>query len=257
MENDKYTSYDSDRLDEGSELKVHHTVYLKETDMTELVSKPLDEVLDMREKCAKLELAAFNVVRKAAVIWEEKAADTRLLDRGIKYLKMPEVQHTSNKWDKDKYGDFDTISNKVYKMRVRMDEYENYRTGKPRWDVRWHVYTNSPRDNCNVKVAGQERSFSDKESAEKYVQGRIKAYSHLFTEISPPIPKEYEPPFRLYGQLLPGYTTEAMVQEQKAERTEKSNDKPSIRRQLNELKGKDKVKTVPDKEKKRTELELS
>lgn len=257
MENDKYTSYDSDRLNEGSELKVHHTVYLNETDMTDLVSKPLDEVLGMREKCAKLELAAFNVVRKAAVVWEEKAADTRLLDKAIEYLKTPEVQHTSNKWEKDKYGDFEMISNKVYKMRVRMDEYKNYRTGKPRWDVRWHVYTNSPRDNYNLKVAGQERSFPDKESAEKYVQGRIKAYSHLFTEISPLIPKEYEPPFRLYGQLLPGYTTKAMVKEQKTERTEKTNDKPSIRGQLNELKGKDKAMSAPDKANKRTEPELS
>ena len=32
-----------------------------------------------------------------------------------------------------------------------------------------------------------------KAAAMKYLDGRKKAYSHLFTEISPQIPKEYEP----------------------------------------------------------------
>jgi hypothetical protein len=34
----------------------------------------------------------------------------------------------------------------------------------------------------------------------------IKAYSHLFTEISPPVPKEYADCFSVNGKLLPGYT---------------------------------------------------
>lgn len=43
---------------------------------------------------------------------------------------------------------------------------------------------------------------------EKYLQGRIAAYAHLFTEISPPIPKEYQKHFCVNGVLLPGYTVE-------------------------------------------------
>ena len=45
-----------------------------------------------------------------------------------------------------------------------------------------------------------------------YIQGRIKAYSHLFTEISPPIPKDLEKSFMVHGYLLPGYVTEEMQQ---------------------------------------------
>ena len=43
---------------------------------------------------------------------------------------------------------------------------------------------------------------------QKYLDGRIKAYSHLFTEISPPVPKEYADGFRVNNQILPGYTIE-------------------------------------------------
>lgn len=43
---------------------------------------------------------------------------------------------------------------------------------------------------------------------ERYLQGRIKAYAHLFTEISPPIPAEEKRRFCVNGVLLPGYTVE-------------------------------------------------
>ena len=55
----------------------------------------------------------------------------------------------------------------------------------------------------------------------------------MFTEISPPIPKDLEKSFMVHGHLLPGYVTEEM---QKAEAEKPVEKKPSIRKQLNELK---------------------
>ena len=43
---------------------------------------------------------------------------------------------------------------------------------------------------------------------EKYLNGRIKAYDRLFTEISPPIPQEYADYFKVNGMLMPDYTIE-------------------------------------------------
>ena len=58
-------------------------------------------------------------------------------------------------------------------------------------------------------IVGQtNKSFTDKSAMEKYMQGRIKAYSYLFTEILPVIPKEYKHLFCVNGQLLPGYTVD-------------------------------------------------
>ena len=59
------------------------------------------------------------------------------------------------------------------------------------------------------QIAGQERKhFAEKSEMERYLQGRIKAYAHLFTEISPPIPAEEKRRFCVNGVLLPGYTVE-------------------------------------------------
>ena len=60
------------------------------------------------------------------------------------------------------------------------------------------------------------------------MRGRIKAYAHLFTEISPQIPKEYDELFRVNNQLLPGYRSEAepasTVHQEKASVLEKLSD---------------------------------
>ena len=229
-EHKDYESYDFDRLTEGSKIQIEHTIYVNETDMSDLISKPISEIQAMREESVAKEKTAFEKVRQAAQDWEKQAAVTRRFDRAIEYLNVPEVSHTSNKWEKDRYDKF-TRSNRVYKMTYDIYERSSWRTDATKYDVRWNIYTNSPHKNYNEKVAGQERSFADKASAEKYLQGRIKAYAHLFTENSPPIPDEYTRPFIVHGQLLPGYTTEAM---QKAQEQLLPDKKPSIRKQLTE-----------------------
>ena len=230
-EHKDYESYEFDRLTEGSKIQIEHTVY-GEPDISGLISKPLIELLDLHAGSVMAEKAAYENVRQAARDWEKQAALTQQFNRAIEYVQIPKAEHSYNKWvkAKDSYG-YDSISNAVYKMSCRLQEGYSWR-GKPaKWEVRWHIYTNSPHENYNEKVAGQERSFADKASAEKYLQGRVKAYAHLFTEISPPVPDEYTRPFIVHGQLLPGYTTEAM---QKAQEQPLPDKKPSIRKQLTE-----------------------
>lgn len=166
-------------------------------------------------------------------------------------MKVPEVSHTSNKWIKDEYGK-STISNKVYKMTYNICERSSWRNNTVKYDVRWHIYTNRPYPQNSYKVAGQERACATREEAEKYIQGRIKAYSHLFTEISPPIPKDLEKSFMVHGHLLSGYVTEEM---QKAAAEKPAEKKPSIRKQLNELKA-DQKKNPQEPQKTRPENEI-
>lgn len=209
--NINYNVYDFDNLKEGYKLKMEHSVYINNDengeDIENLISIPLNIINNMYDRSIMTEQNIFKEIKQVLKKWEAQAAYTQQLVKVLKYLNTPKSKHSSNKWEKDEYDKY-TISNMVYKMTYNIYERSNYRTGKPIWDVRWHVYTNSPHNNYNVKVADQERSFPDKESAEKYVQGRIKAYSHLFTEISPPIPKEYIEAFKVNGILLPGYREE-------------------------------------------------
>lgn len=77
------------------------------------------------------------------------------------------------------------------------------------WIVTWGVWVQQLGRHFRFgeKIAGQDRKrFTDKVAAEKYVQGRIKVYDHLFQEVSPPVPERYVHYFKVNGVLAPGYT---------------------------------------------------
>ena len=250
-----YKVYDYDRLTPGHSVKIEHTVYNDEnTDLSDLLKLTVGEVSALQEKNIAQEQAAYEKAIEGLKEWAALAAVTGRYERAIGYLKVPEVSHTSNKWIKDEYGK-STISNKVYKMTYNICERSIWRNNTVKYDVRWNIYTNRPDYTNAYKVAGQERACATREEAEKYIQGRIKAYSHLFTEISPPIPKDLEKSFMVHGHLLPGYVTEEM-QKAAAEKSEKpAEKKPSIRKQLNELKA-DQKKNPQEPQKTRPENEI-
>lgn len=248
-------SYISDKLYVGSEMRIKRELKVdydnENCDISAHISKSVDELKAMREKSAEKEQAIFERIQKLAPAWEIQAMRTAAIERAIKYLEIPEVKHTSNQWGRDEYDNYDCISNKVYKMFCRMYDYKSYQTDSTRWTVQWRVMLNCSDINGGKLIADQERTFADKAGAEKYLQGRIKAYSHLFKEICPPIPKEYVPYFTAYGQLIRGYTTEEM----QLEKTEKL-EKPSVRKRLDSLKSQNKQATKQQKIKENTQPEI-
>jgi antirestriction protein ArdC len=172
----------------------------------------------MRGESAAAEQAIFENLRTATAEWEEQAAHTLTLDKAIEYVRTPPVKHTSNEWQSE--YDRRTVSNMVYRMNCHISEDTEYdRAAKKNvpvaWHVSWSVYTNTPPGNRSARIAGQERKrYTDKAEAEKYLDGRVKAYAHLFTEISPPLPKEYVKNFSVNGKLLPCYTVQGEEKQQ-------------------------------------------
>lgn len=245
---EQYEVYESDRHEPGSQIKLEHTVYTHEQDMTELLSKSPEQLASMLEKAVDAEEKAYQKVITASYGWEPKAMATRRIERAMEYQNTPEVQHTSNQWvnmdDRHKY-----ISNKVYYMHIFSHDYSSWRTDSKRWETKWYVRTNSPREDSNPYIAQGERSFKTKDEMIKYLQGRVKAYSHLFTEISPPIPDELLRPFTLYGHLLPGYTKVSDIVKEREQKT-------SVRDKLNDYKSqiKSEPKTAPSH--KRSEVQI-
>ena len=210
-----YSSYDRDRLDAADKMKIERGIYFetKDADISPLTALPLAELMKLREESAAAEQTVFENLKVQASAWEEQAGKTLLFDKAIEYARIPEVKHTANKWQ-DEDNDRHTISNRVYKMSYQV--YENTRYDKAAqksipysYTLSWNVYTNSPHGYGQAKIAGQDRKvFADRAAMEKYLNGRIKAYEKLFTEISPAIPQEYAEQFKVNGQLLPGYTVE-------------------------------------------------
>lgn len=209
-----YSVYEHDRLEAADSMRIERKVYFEEktADISGLTAIPLEQLRALREEYAAAEQAAFAALQQQAAAWEEQAGKTLAIDKAIEYVRTPEVKHTANQWEATDYGKH--ISNRVYQMRYHISENTRYDREKEKsipysWTLSWSIYTNSPHQYGQAKIAGQERKvFADRAAMEKYLNGRIKAYAHLFTEISPPVPQEYADRFRINGQLLPGYAIE-------------------------------------------------
>ena len=221
-----YSSFENDRLEVADRLKIERSIYFEsgKADISALTALPLAELIRQREESAAAEQAIFETLKQQAAAWEAQAGNTLTFDKAIEYARTPAVTHTENQWQADENNNH-TISNNVYQMRYHI--YENTRYDREQgksipysYTLTWSVHTNSPDRYGQTKIAGQDRKvFADKAAMEKYLNGRIKAYQHLFTEISPTIPQEYADHFKVNGQLLPGYTVEGEEQQTKQEQT--------------------------------------
>ena len=221
-----YSSFENDRLEVADRLKIERSIYFEsgKADISALTALPLAELIRQREESAAAEQAIFEALQQQAAAWEAQAGNTLTFDKAIEYARTPAVTHTENQWQADENNNH-TISNRVYQMRYHI--YENTRYDREQgksipysYTLTWGVHTNSPDRYGQAKIAGQDRKvFADKAAMEKYLNGRIKAYQHLFTEIYRTIPQEYAEHFKVNGQLLPGYTVEGEEQQTKQEQT--------------------------------------
>ena len=215
-----YSTYDHDRLDPADSMRIERKLYFEQdkADISGLTVLSMEQLREIREESAAVEQTIYEDLKQRATAWEAQAGQTLAVDKAIEYVRTPEVKHTANQWEAAE-NDRHIISNRVYQMRYHIYENTRYDREKEQsvpyaWTLSWNVYTNSPDGYNQAKIAGQEKKFADKAAMEKYLNGRIKAYQHLFTEISPPIPKEYAYHFKINGQLLPGYTIEGEEREQ-------------------------------------------
>ena len=214
-----YSITDYDKLEPGLNMKIERRLYFhtENTDMSQFMTLPLERLDAMRGESVAAEQTIYDNLREASATWDKQAEQTAILDRAIEYVKMPPppVKHTSNEWVIDSNNrDRQSISNMVYTMSYHVYERTRYDREAQKsvpiaYELTWSVRTNAPGDYGGTKIAGQDRKvYADKADMEKYLAGRIKAYAHLFTEISPPIPPEYAKSFRVNNHLLPSYTVQ-------------------------------------------------
>ena len=210
-----YSSYDHDDLEPASTMRIERRIYFEsgKADLSEMVKLPLAELLSLRAESAAAEQEVFDRLKEQAAAWEEQAGRTLFLDKALEYARTLPVTHTANQWEApDEYRHI--RSNMVYQMDYSISENTRYDSTAKKsvpysWTLRWSLRTNAPGSYRQAKIAGQDRKvFASREELDKYLNGRIKAHDHYFTEISPAIPKEYADCFKVNGCLLPGYTIE-------------------------------------------------
>ena len=209
----------------GDRIKISHSVHGVNVDISDLAKEDISKLKKMREESTNKEQQVFDFISAALKEWEQHAVQTQTIDIALDYLHTPEVEHTSNQWQEENFHE--VISNRVYKMYYYVREESKYDIEKKKsipkaWYVTWRIFINNPLDEIK-QIAGQfNKRYTDKEKAIKYLEGRKKAYAHLFTDINPPVPKEYAHLFSINGLLLPGYTLE---EQEKSDREEIQNDK--------------------------------
>ena len=201
----------------GRELEICGHLYSNQMDLSELVQLPPAELCKREEASVEQEKAIYAKMLEIEKEWVQQAIQTLAFRKAQQYLKVPPTLHTSNKWVKGEY-DWHEISNMVYKFTWHVYENSSWSRAEQKsivhsYDLSWYLTYNTPREpdytGPGRQIAGQERKhFAEKSEMERYLQGRIKAYAHLFTEISPPIPAEEKRRFCVNGVLLPGYTVE-------------------------------------------------
>ena len=210
-----YSSYDHDDLEPASTMRIERRIYFEsgKADLSEAVKLPLAELLSLRAESAAAEQEVFDRLKEQAAAWEEQAGRTLFLDKALEYARTLPVTHTANQWEApDEYRHI--RSNMVYQMDYSISENTRYDSAAQKsvpysWTLRWSLRTNAPGSYRQAKITGQDRKvFASREELDKYLNGRIKAHDHYFTEISPAIPKEYADCFKVNGCLLPGYTIE-------------------------------------------------
>lgn len=245
-----YSSYDHDDLEPASTMRIERRIYFEsgKADLSEMVKLPLAELLSLRAESAATEQEVFDRLKEQAAAWEEQAGRTLFLDKALEYARTLPVTHTANQWEApDEYRHI--RSNMVYQMDYSISENTRYDSAAQKsvpysWTLRWGLYTNAPHGNPMEKIAGQERKvFSSREELDKYLNGRIKAHDHYFTEISPAIPKEYADCFKVNGCLLPGYTIEgeepakaaALPTQEEAAQPQQTTATPERREPVNEV----------------------
>ena len=243
-----------DRLDPGYKLEIEHSIVCNDTELSSLIAMGKESMEAMRQGSIDGERKAFDIVVAAAKQWEQQAVTTQLINRALEYLHTPEVAHTGNQWKSTEYGSSgEEISNKVYKMTCSVWEDARYdrqtqQSVPVAWYVTWDLYIHSPKKGYQTRIAGQsQKRYTDKEAAYRYLNGRKKAYAHLFTELYPVIPKQYESNFMVHGTLLPGYTVEGQ---------ERMTEKSSVLGQLATVKTQEKSAGLKPTTKKKEDMQL-
>ncbi len=176
------------------EMSAHYYSDKNADRVAELIQLPREELAAMEEASVAKEKTIFSKCSEIETEWKKQAAETAALRKAREYLRALPVEHTSNQWKVNQFG-WHVLSNMVYKMSYRVSEHK-----KPdgtlincalSWDIHYNTLQHPTPDYTGPgwKIAGQsDKVFATKEEMERYLQGRIKAYAHLFTEISPPIP---------------------------------------------------------------------
>lgn len=217
--NKKFEVFGSYRcsLNSGSEISLNRSISANFENLQEELERALNS--DYKTELAKLqdeETKKFEKLKNELDEWQQIAEKIMIIKMADEYTnKCEEIKNlktTDNRWINSKESRYDNfnISNKTYEMHIRIyeDTYYNAGLNTPiRWDVSYWLSLNCKDTETISNI--RNKSFSDKDVAYKYVEGRKKYFAKYFKELYQPVPIEYVNRFKCCGKLIEGYKVES------------------------------------------------
>ncbi|MDR1131261.1 MAG: hypothetical protein LBL15_02450 [Oscillospiraceae bacterium] len=213
-------------LDEGGSLSINSYIRLtpgKCSGLTEILSELSAEGLESlkteRLKSVSAEKTIAAEIAESFSRWTHQAAASAILQSAVEIATAEMPSHSKNKWETKSAlgGVVHSVSNQVYEMIIEVCVSEKYFRASclklPEWAVTYHFRINEVPStdrayNQSSIIDAQQKKFTGKERAEKYVENLKAQYARYFTEEAPPVPQKYAHFFSIMGVLLPGYRLE-------------------------------------------------
>ena len=222
LEDKNFYVFGKEEIKNGSQITINKNVDYKTSSnkLMEVISdlktenKTLEDIDECLNNCIEKENEIYKEIESVVDKWVECSKNTNILLKAKKYInKCKEIKNYNmefNKWEiKQEWNNIIyTIKNKTYILSFRIYLDKNFKTNEiERYDISYYLNTNNFFNNKyeNCRICSAKKTVTSKEEAEKYIKGRIKAYSKYFKEEYPPVLKEFANNFKEQGILLEPY----------------------------------------------------
>ena len=109
-EKKKYDIVEDDVFEPGNHVKLEHTLFLNDYDISDLLQKSPEEVRELYYQCVNKEENMYEILQAGMRGWANDAQETRRVELALNQLEIAPVEHGEFQPDAQKPSVLDKIS---------------------------------------------------------------------------------------------------------------------------------------------------
>ena len=94
-EKKKYDIVEDDVFEPGNHVKLEHTLFLNDYDISDLLQKSPEEVRELYYQCVNKEENMYEILQAGMRVWANDAQETRRVELALNQLEIAPVEHLS------------------------------------------------------------------------------------------------------------------------------------------------------------------
>ena len=92
-EKKKYDIVEDDVFEPGNHVKLEHTLFLNDYDISDLLQKSPEEVRELYYQCVNKEENMYEILQAGMRVWANDAQETRRVELALNQLEIAPVEH--------------------------------------------------------------------------------------------------------------------------------------------------------------------